>query len=135
MDEKRIKNRGIEVKEWRRGKIRNHKLVFNKPCRYGGCANIEPCEGSEVEGVLYLIPYHDLQKLDTYEGYPHHYDRRKIIVDTEEGPIKAWVYIAARTKPGLKPSKEYMQYLVNGAKQHNLSQKHIQFLENIEILD
>jgi len=105
-------------------------LVFNKPCRYGGCANIEPHKGSEVEGVLYLILEEDLCKLDKYEGYPDHYDRRRITVYTEEGSLEAWIYVAVKTEPGLKPSRKYMDYLIRGAEQHGLSQQYINFLKS-----
>jgi cation transport regulator ChaC len=47
-----------------------HRLRFNKKSTddLSGKANVTTQEGSEVWGVLYSIPYSDLQKLDKGEG-------------------------------------------------------------------
>ena len=130
MDEDRIRGRGVRVIKWMRGRLKDYRLVFNKPCRFGGCANIEPSKGSIVEGVLYLIPEEDLYKLDWFEGYPTHYDRRVFTIETDEGSIEAWAYIAVKTRDGLKPSREYMNFLIRGAEKHGLSREYISKLKN-----
>ncbi len=111
------------IKEEKVAVLKNYRLVFNKKCRLGACANIVPMEGEEVWGVLYKIPEEKLSILDRYEGYPKHYSRKIVEVETVDGErVKAWTYIAnpKYVNNKIKPSGEYLKYVVAGAVEHNL---------------
>ncbi|MEM3399905.1 MAG: gamma-glutamylcyclotransferase family protein [Candidatus Micrarchaeia archaeon] len=134
MDRDRMLKRGVKIFSESIGYIKMWKLVFNKkaPNKGEGYANIVPNKNSKVYGVIYEIEETDILKLDEYEGYPTHYDRQAITVIRSDGTeIKAQVYIAKNdmTDTNLKPSKSYMQYILNGARQHNLPEEYIDFLE------
>ena len=140
MDRDRMIERGVRILSEKVGFIEGWKLVFNKIATSpsgAGYANITKEENSKVYGVLYKIENSDLKKLDKYEGCPNHYKRERIPVILHDGKkITAEVYIAQsnKTREGLKPTEEYMKYLINGAKQHNLPSSYIKFLESIEVL-
>ena len=57
-----------------------------------------------------------IRQMDPFEGYPHVYDRHRLPVITEQGPIEAWVYIAGaeRQGDGLRPAREYLEHLLAG---------------------
>lgn len=55
-------------------------------------ADIEFCEYSQVDGILYSITEEDLKELDRYEGYPELYTRKEIEVEHILGKQKAIVY-------------------------------------------
>jgi len=141
MDRNRmIEERDVRILSEKVGFIEGWKIVFNKIATFpsgSGYANIAKEKNSKVYGVLYEIEDSDLGKLDKYEGYPTHYKREQITVILNNGKkIIAEVYIAQgnQTQEGLKPTKEYMKYLINGAKQRNLPIAYIKFLESIEVL-
>ena len=54
-------------------------------------------DGFPVLGELYLV--NDLKPLDSLEGYPNHYSRRRISVKDEYGKIhNAYVYYVGKSK-------------------------------------
>lgn len=48
------------------------------------------CPGKLVHGELYELD--DLDRCDRLEGYPNHYNRKLVPVETNEGTIEAWMY-------------------------------------------
>ena len=58
------------------------------------------CEGMQVNGEVYLVKdQHTMDRLDMLEGYPTHYTRDYVQVDTERGVFNAWMYVAAMNIP------------------------------------
>ncbi|MEM4574375.1 MAG: gamma-glutamylcyclotransferase family protein, partial [Candidatus Caldarchaeum sp.] len=57
---------------------------------------------SIVYGALYLLDEEQLEKLDRYEGVPHLYHRRKVMVETDQTSVEAYVYVG--TNPRQKSS-------------------------------
>lgn len=114
------------------GLLRDHELVFNKlGTQQTGYANIRPREGDRVYGVLYPLTEQELERLDRKEGVPGHYRRQTVVVETDAGPMKAVCYVAASDKvcECLKPSKDYLRSLVEGARAHGLPPEYVQRLE------
>lgn len=73
-------------------RLPGYSLRFNKESSDGsGKANVEQHGGDEVWGVLYTIPDADLNLLDEGEKG---YCRLLVPVQTETGPVEAWVYFA-----------------------------------------
>lgn len=56
-------------------------------------ARMDLPEPSKVYGELVEVSDGNLEKLDSYEGYPSLYDRQKVFVHTEDGLEEAWVYV------------------------------------------
>jgi len=143
--DKWCKNKGycpIKFSSWKRAKLKDYALVFNvySKSRRCGVANIERKEGEVVEGVLFIITEEDLKKLDKKEGHPKKYQRHTISVRTEEGKevnnvITYWVPKEKTTQDFIKPSKEYLNIIIKGAKRYELSKEWIDKLKQIPTKD
>jgi len=95
----------------------NFKLIFTGWSRswHGGVASIRPLRGEKVAGAVYEISDRDLRLLDKYEGYPAIYNRREVVVFTEDGePIKVVTYIKIEQSEETKPSPEYIATIQQG---------------------
>jgi gamma-glutamylcyclotransferase (GGCT)/AIG2-like uncharacterized protein YtfP len=104
-------------------------LVFNMQGDDGQVfANVErPGEG--VFGVIYRCSPAALDKLDAYE---EGYERRRVLVTDEGGvTLGAVTYVAKadRVAGGEKPSAEYLERVVRGARQHCLPEAYVREIE------
>lgn len=140
MNQERMKQRGINFSLRKRAIIRGYRLEFNKLASRNpqeGYANIAPDEDETVEGILYEIPDSDLSKLDRYEGYPDHYNRIKVKIKLDDGQeMEVITYVAQpdKVRKKLKPSREYLNHLLKGAK-GILTEVYYQKLESWKTLD
>lgn len=120
MDMNRLSERGISPITRHKGVLKGWKLKFNKKASAGdwSFANIEQSEEDSVEGLVFSIKESDLKLLDKFEGAPRHYRREILIVETHTETVKCVAYIAQpeHIVEGLLPTKEYMGFLLNGAK-------------------
>lgn len=101
------------------GGLVDHVLRFDKASKVPGIshANVAPRQGARVEGALFeLVSPEQIHDMDPFEGYPHDYRRHRLSVETAEGAIEAWVYIAApgTTAGALRPAQEYLEHLLHG---------------------
>jgi len=106
-----------------------HRLVFNMQGEDGQVfANVErPGEG--VFGVLYRCSPAALDRLDAHEwGYER---RRVLVTDERGGALEAVAYVAKadRVASGGKPSAEYLERVVRGARQHCLPEAYVREIE------
>jgi cation transport regulator ChaC len=84
--------------------------------------------GDGLFGVVYRCSPADLEKLDRYESG---YERQPIVVSDQNGevlPAIAYVVKPAPVANAGKPSAEYLERIITGAKQHGLPE---QYVENI----
>lgn len=140
MDVERMKKRVGRLPDRVPGILRGWRLEFNKEAANipgAGYANIIPCPDSAVEGILYAVTEEELRKLDGYEGVPNHYIRDQISVvrkDTDE-VVSAVTYVANpnKVRDGLKPTREYLGYLLAGA--DHLSEEYFCRLRIVKTLD
>ena len=103
--------------------LSDHDWLINQR----GVATVEPFTGNQVHGVLWQLSDHDLAALDSAEGVPVRYRRDELTVHTDDGPAPAWVYIDHRVTPG-PPRPGYLPKIIDGAVQHGLPQRWIDFL-------
>lgn len=112
--------------------LKGYRLIFNKPDStnsLAGTANIIKDEKGNVEGVLYQLTKAAVDFLDRSEG-GYRRESIKVLLDgTEE---QALTYIATSTQDGLKPTKEYLDLVVQGGKEHGLRQTYIAELEKTD---
>jgi len=96
-------------------------------------SNIVPMAEEYVEGVLYLLTEQALSSLDKYEGFPEHYDRKHVMVWNIDQCrwVNAEAYVAVKTDNTLKPSRDYLEEIVEAAKTMGLSQDWISKLESM----
>jgi hypothetical protein len=71
-----------------------HARLLDHSFRFSQHADVEPCEDSFVDGVLWDINQDHLQVLDLLEGYPHYYDLE---------PIMCWCIACNRVAKTRRP--------------------------------
>ena len=128
--------RRIRPLESRPGRIEGYRLRFNlegRPKGKAAPANICPCEGHEVWGVLYKITRRDMLHLDSTEGVPGRGYRPTWLtaVDMNGNPVTAAVYVAVGKEVDGKPSLRYISLLREGARRHGLPDHWLQFLDGV----
>ncbi len=77
---------------------------------FGNYPYLIPVPQMRIHGELYEIRRKELlEKLDKFEGYPEYYERKKILVKTHKGTVRAFVYIQPHTAipKGQKPLREW----------------------------
>ena len=120
MNPARMAGRELQVIRAVAGYLDGFELCFNKRSRYGkneARANIGYARHGRVEGVLYeLADNSEIAKLDPHEGTPHYYSRERYLINTEQGALPAWVYVAnpAVVAEGILPPRWYLKHLLAG---------------------
>lgn len=121
MGASRMLGREVSFRVREAARLDGFQLLFNKVASRRpreGYANIVPCTGGTVEGILYhLAGQSGLDALDRFEGAPDHYRRIEVEVLTSRGArVRASTYQAGREwqRPGLRPSREYLDRLIAG---------------------
>ncbi|MDZ7842611.1 MAG: gamma-glutamylcyclotransferase family protein [Gammaproteobacteria bacterium] len=127
--------------EWRPGRLKDYRLRFNlegQPKGRAAPANIEPAPGSEVWGVLYRMTRRDLLWLDHTEVVPG-WKYRHLWTEAEDCQghrlSPAVTYIANGADSDGRPSQRYITLLREGARQHELPEHWVRFLERVEPAD
>ena len=94
----------------------DYEMIFNKHSNDGGKANIMSSPGNIVEGILYSVNEEDLLILDKFEGVSSkQYKRYEIKVrDKNKNSIPAVAYKALNTGKVAAPTKEYLNYILEG---------------------
>jgi gamma-glutamylcyclotransferase (GGCT)/AIG2-like uncharacterized protein YtfP len=104
--------------------INNYALVFRH------FADIEPEMDSYCDGVLWEITDDNLVALDALEGYPYHYTRFSVVVNTDRGTDTALVYQMVDQSFEQPPSNHYFNTVYEGYEQNNVDTHQL-----IEILE
>ncbi len=129
LNKQQMKARCRDAKLYATGTINDYELQF-KGMPNGSYATIAPKKGGSVPVAVWEISQRDELMLDRYEGYPSHYFKRDIPVQTDAGEINAMVYIMnLRMGFGL-PSPRYYLTVYNGYRDCGLD---IDVLENAVI--
>ena len=77
-------------------------------------------QGSSVPVLIWEIQPKDEYHLDIYEGYPHYYFKKNIMVDIEGRKKKAMVYIMDEKQMPGKPSDQYIRTILQGYKDNDM---------------
>ncbi|MCS7110324.1 MAG: gamma-glutamylcyclotransferase, partial [Candidatus Caldarchaeum sp.] len=95
-----MKKRVGSWREIRPAVLRGYRLVFNvySSSWRGGVANVVEDPDSSVYGAVYLLEESQLEKLDRYEGVPHLYHRRKVLVDVGGSQVEAYIYVGTNPR-------------------------------------
>jgi gamma-glutamylcyclotransferase (GGCT)/AIG2-like uncharacterized protein YtfP len=113
--------------------LRDHRLMFflEDESWAGGVAGVLPATGQVVEGVIYTLAEVDLVALDRYEAIEDDdYVRAQRRVHLPEGASQlCWIYLPGRDadRP-VAPSQRYLDALLEGAREHGLSDAHLALL-------
>ena len=136
LDRKRLLNR---VRNWngqfQKAYLLGYELRFNKRLRRGGvAANITLHPTRRVWGIAVELGDEDLQRIDRCEGHPYHYERKLLKLFSENGrEILSYVYIAQPEYilEGKKPSLDYFNYVINGARNCDLPINYVRAIEKL----
>jgi len=108
--------------------LKDFKFVYDgySKKRNGAVGNIIEHKGDVVWGCLFEITEDDLKALDEYEGYhSNSYDRKEFKVQNEKGNTYFAISYFRIGKEIGKPSQEYRQIVVQGARNCGLPRFYI----------
>jgi hypothetical protein len=131
-----VGRRGIRPKFIAPAKITGWQLAMEHP----GVPFVEPVfatikeqKDAEVHGVLYKITEPDFKRLCHSEGAAY----RRVLLDNIECEgrlFRGCTFVSGKFCTGRKPSRRYLQKLIQGAKENNLPKSYITDLSNIKTI-
>ena len=102
--------------------------------RHHGYASADAADGERVYGKMYLISRRDALRMDYYEGVPFLRVHEKVF--QQDDGREFYYYRAIRAEPGLKPTREYLDYLLTAyGDMAIVPRDYIEVLAATEILD
>jgi|AP45_3_1055517.scaffolds.fasta_scaffold81290_2 gamma-glutamylcyclotransferase (GGCT)/AIG2-like uncharacterized protein YtfP len=137
LDPYQKENRTGPIREAKRARLPNYRFAFNKIKNIEektGYANVMPDDGAEVWGIIFRCTKETLDQMDKYEGAPKHYRKEIVSVFTDEGDkCEAVTYVAqdGKKEDGLKPTSDYLERIVDGARHYNLPSEYINEIEKL----
>ena len=96
-----------------------HARLVDHVFRFAYHADVEACEGSYVDGVLWEIDEAHLRALDQLEGYPNYYDRSALQVIHQDRACQALTYRMQTGQASAAPSDHYFDLVLEGYQAHN----------------
>lgn len=132
MSSEHLHSRITSVKIIGRAFLQDWRIVFNKRSKDGsGKANLVENPGNVVWGVLYEINDSDMNTLDMIEGG---YERVTVRVQKPDGnEVEAVTYVSKDLTNDSRPYRWYKKLLLSGAREHNLPQHYIAYLEGFSV--
>lgn len=131
-----LRAKGVEPLAARCAILKGWRLRFNVQHFFrheGGVGNIERTDGVEdrVLGVLYDCPDESLPSLDAMEACGHGYERISVEVEADGEWVSALTYVGlpAFIDDSCRPSRRYLNIVVDGARQAGLDPEYIRELE------
>jgi len=126
----------IRLKEMKpqRAVLKGYSMSFDHPSPDqdgSSTANIQQEANSSVEGVLYKLPPSIMEFLD--KANPGYMRREIEVIPLEEKtskPIAAQAYISEDRRSGLYPTQDYLNLLLQGAKERRLSHDYVAALSS-----
>ena len=112
--------------------LRNYGLRFDHPAPWADCgyASAEPAPGESLHGFLYTLHERDAARMDYYEVVPVLNRYRRSVVEQDGETL--YFYQTNRSTPDLKPTAEYLGFIVDGLSQHpDVSQDYLDALRAI----
>ncbi len=99
-----------------------------------GYASADATEGEVVYGRMYLILESDVRRMDYYEGVPFLKAHEKVFVNSDG--IHFYYYRARQIVDGLKPTHEYLEYLLKAYESMEVVPRaYIEQIKSTEILE
>ena len=99
-----------------------------------GLATVVPCEGKEVQGVIWRINEEDERTLDLYEGVGNGCYKKEILKVRPEGyfsKLPMMTYISLRGSNKGERRKGYIERIVTAAENHGFDDSYLGMLKDI----
>lgn len=120
-----------------RGFIPNYEVRFNfwSKTQRAGISNIIAAPGKMVHGALFDVAESELRELDVKEGYYiGDYERKTFIAMGEDGKWHdAELYQVIDPQGPFKPSRSYVEGMLEGARELKLDSDYIKILEKFHM--
>lgn len=100
-------------------RLENYELRF----RGSGFATVAPKKGSVVYGLVWKLTPNCEQSLDRYEGYPRHYIKEAVTVQTADGskiPVMAYIMAEPMCRQPALPYPRYYRAIQQGFEANGL---------------
>lgn len=88
--------------------------------RFAVHADVEPCPGRHVDGVLWDITPVCLDSLDILEGYPHYYGCEFRTIEFKGQTKAALVYYMQPGQVSAPPHQSYFDMVIEGYRSHGV---------------
>lgn len=119
-------------------RLAKHKIGFygHSTIWDGAVETVVPDSEAEVWGVLYQLDAYEWDQLDNFEdarmdGTGEYFHYPVEVFDEQKMPKEAAIYKKARLGEPLPPSTEYLNILIQGAKEQGLPERYIANLQGI----
>jgi gamma-glutamylcyclotransferase len=137
LHERRMRSRVSTASAVTIGYVQQRQLRFHKRSVDGSAkadAAFTAVTSDRVWGVVYRLSRHEKPELDKHEFLGVGYDQELVAVNTNNGSIQAWMYVARRDTidESLMPYSWYCGYIIAGARQHRLPFCYIGNLLDVE---
>lgn len=112
------------------GVLRNYKFALDEE----GLATVVPCEGKEVQGVIWRISETDERSLDRYEGVSVGCYTKETLKVRPEGYFSKFpmlTYVSARGSNDGKRRDGYIERIVTAAEKHGFDNSYLGMLKDI----
>lgn len=133
MSTRRLRKRTPSAKPLGIGQILEHQLIFHKIGRDGSakCDIHQTGRASDmVWGVLFAISTDERHRLDRAEGLGYGYEYKTVRVKSNESVIEAGAYYATHIDTSLRPFDWYLNFVLQGAKEHGLPNSYLNSLKS-----
>jgi len=119
--------------------LKDHKVAFSSftedvsdEMMYGGC-HLEAAPGKILYGILYEITDDELAKLDKLTRVEQgRYIKKYLTVLDESGKsYDAMAHSIKNPKGKSRPTKDYMDHMIKGAREHSFPPSYIDLLEKL----
>ena len=119
--------------------LKSHKVAFSSftedvsdEIMYGGC-HLESAPGQTLYGVLYEISDEELVKLDrlTRVEQGRYTKKYPTVLDGSGKSYNAVAHSIKNPKGPSRPTKDYMDHMIKGAKEHGFPEPYIDMLEKL----
>lgn len=94
--------------------------LLNHRFRFAFHADVVPCTGSTVHGLLWLITPKCLTSLDRLEGFPSYYDRNWVEVRYAHSVFLALTYYMTPGNLDAPPPNSYFELVMDGYVDNNI---------------
>ena len=113
----------------------NYKVEFRHYSEnmHGGISSIIETPGTLVKGVIYDVPESELEALDVLESVPEGVYRRDryIVLGEDDQWHRADLYRVSTPTGPYTPSTSYVDFMIEGAREHGLDADYIEQLVTI----
>lgn len=130
----------VTFSKWQIAVLSDYELRFNafSMTQKCGVANIMMCPGSFVEGVLFDVDEKDMDRIRHMAGVPGFYNEMHISVKLKNGTVvenvKSFKVLKVFQNENARPTKEYLNKILDAAHTFALGETYIKQLETVECM-